>query len=63
MVGGGCRLVVSWLADHGGCLSFFDGRVRLVVPWGVCLGVQIGVHRASVGGVPHGVKTSDFWFW
>ena len=62
LVGGGCRLFVSWLADHGGCLSFFDGRVCLVVPWGVCLGVQIGVHRASVGGFHTGLKQVIFGF-
>ena len=53
-IGSGCRLVVSWLVHHGGCLSFLGGRVCLVVPWGVCLGVQIGVQRASVGGSTRG---------
>ena len=47
-------MVVSWLADHGGCLSFFDGRV--------CLVVQIGVHGASVGGFHTGFKQVIFGF-
>ena len=60
LIGSGCRLVVSWLTHHGGCLRFFGGRVCLVVPWGVFLEVQIGVHRASVGGFHTGVETCDF---
>ena len=47
-IGSGCQLVVS-------CLSFLGGKACLVVPWGVSLGVQIEVHRASVGGIHKGV--------
>ena len=41
-------------------MGLIGGRVCLVVPWGVFLEVQFGVHQASVGGFHTGVATCDF---